>query len=139
MCVDVSRFKYVIVLDVDELIVPTAQSTLIDLVSHLDALAPSLSPFAVRPTGFQFRNAYYFLNADPDLGETLTYLRYHAGSLSEVGYSVKSITNPQTCLAMHNHYCWYRTAAHSDLATYDMRVCHFQFIKQVYSSAYLFF
>ena len=57
------RFKYVLMVDVDELIISKRNETLPDLVKRLDAKEPRK-----KDGGFNFRNVFFYLHwpDDPD-------------------------------------------------------------------------
>ena len=58
-------------------------------------------------------------------------------AISPPGYSVKSVIDPRSCLAMHNHYCWEKitdgiyswkdsvNVEHSLALLHHYKKCHF--------------
>ena len=103
------RFRRIVVIDFDEFILPLVHTTLTELVANLNQ---NYSTLADPPANYVFRNQYVFLDLPPDddVPRHLTLLRYRRKApLSGPGYSVKSIINPQACIAMHNHMCWTAT------------------------------
>lgn len=100
------RFRHLIVIDFDELVLPRSASTLADLVADIEK---SFSKRANAPVNYIFWNNYYFLDSvpDTDMSPYFTFLRYRRKvPLSDYGIAVKSIIDPQACVHMHNHYCW---------------------------------
>lgn len=131
------RYKYTLVIDIDELIIPRRHTTLTALVSHLDVFHPS--------PAYMFRNAYFFLDlpsAEPENkkdAETklTTIVKLYRMKPSNLGYAMKSIVDPRLCIVMQNHYCMKRTADVStrywatvvkeDVALlHHYKKCHFQ-------------
>ena len=113
-----ARFRYVAVIDVDELIVPRHHDTLPALLQALTTDNGG-APVAL----FAFRNAYFFLDIplqdlddDVPLSQRLSTFLVHRRRLtaSPPAYSVKSVVSSAACLAMHNHYCWTYSAGLSD-------------------------
>ncbi len=99
------HYKFVVVIDIDELIIPRKQWDFDAMFKAVNSYHKSQS---ANRAALEFRNAYFFsdLKSDETIPAALTTIRYrnHVG-ISKKGYSVKSITNPRECVAMMNHYC----------------------------------
>ena len=97
------RYEKIIVIDADEIIVPRREHTYSSLIQSINKKIKN------KPWSYEFRNEYYFLDmdGDPEQPQNLRtlYHRKHV-QVSKPGYSVKSIQDPNTCTALHNHYCW---------------------------------
>ena len=99
------RYKYTLVIDVDEFIIPHKQP-------NLHRMLEMLTKKNKEQPGFIFRNAYFFMDFDPsgtneEYVITTRYLtRLHP---SKQGYAPKSIVNPRHCVVVLNHYCLQRT------------------------------
>ena len=101
------RYKKVICTDVDEMIVPRTVMNYTQMMDQILAVKGSGHPHP----SFMFRNVYFFTDFGPHVDEPwflhsqryLTHIKP-----SEFGYSVKSITDPQACIALQNHLCWKR-------------------------------
>ena len=108
------RFSKILVLDIDEQIVPNGNCEIYEQV--LDIME-SRQPSKYIPFTYSFRNAYFFSNFEArlDQPEELQSLRYmRRAAFSEPGYSTKTIIGSEVCIAMHNHYCWKYTPAYED-------------------------
>lgn len=131
------RYKYMVVIDVDELIVPRRHTTLSELVMHLNVFSPS--------PAYMFRNAYFFLELPSavlenkkDIGTKLTTIvKLHRLKPSKTGYAMKSIVDPRLCIVMQNHYCvkrsvdvsakYWATVVKENLAlVHHYKKCHFE-------------
>lgn len=125
-------FNWILVIDLDEVLVPRNYSTLVELAAHLNRT------YYPSPANFLFLNQYFFLDSDPDFQESTDYtiLRYrHKAPLSPNGYAMKGYVDPHGCVQMHNHYCMgvaeaFKTRHHyefvdSSLATsHHYKTCH---------------
>lgn len=104
------EFRWMVVVDFDEVIMPQKHPNLKALVSNLEhSLRVKNSP----KVNFAFRNNYFFLDLPPDetISPYLTVLRFrNKVPVSPVWYSVKSIIHPQACTHTHNRACWGLTA-----------------------------
>ena len=99
------RYKHIAILDFDEFMVPHANFTLLELIRHMENIEEVYHP----TRSYVFQNAYFFFDHKPDTTqpEHLRTMRYRTRQTENViGYSAKSIINPISCFAMHNHYCW---------------------------------
>lgn len=102
-------FSKILVIDLDELIVPRAHDNLTDMLLAIETAQPERHPART----YAFRNTYFFFDWPPDLTQPsrLATLRYRTRAPPSIdGTSTKSIVDPQACWAMHNHYCWAFTA-----------------------------
>lgn len=100
------RYKHLVVIDFDELIIPIKHSNLSTLISHLR------STWNIEPASYMFHNAYFFkeFSSRRDVPNYLTSLKYlNRTEPSKYGYSPKSIINPKRCVIMQNHYCMVKT------------------------------
>ena len=101
------RFGKLLIIDLDELIMPQNGFTLSDLVQEIEQTQGRAAHHPAR--SYAFRNIYMFFNSPPDMTqpESLVTLRYrNQAKPSPKGYSTKSMIDPQACTRMHNHYCW---------------------------------
>ena len=97
----------VVVTDMDEVIVPRHHTSYSEMLHTIDELDPSNHP----ARSYTFHNNYFFLdlpsasinNRTSRLTTQNKLLRMEP---SKVGYACKSIIDPQSCVAMHNHFCW---------------------------------
>ena len=97
------RYKYMVVVDFDEIIVPHSDVNYSEMLQRITRASQSTSV-----DQFAFRNAYFFLDfpADETQPRELVTLRYHTrAAVSQPGVAVKSILNPRGCVSMQNHYC----------------------------------
>ena len=102
---NMNRFSKILVIDLDEMIVPRANDSLADMIVAIETSQPERHPART----YVFRNAYFFFDWPPDATQParLATLRHRTRTPpSDEGVSVKSIVDPQACAAMHNHYCW---------------------------------
>ncbi|KAI0240499.1 hypothetical protein LSAT2_008728 [Lamellibrachia satsuma] len=99
------RFSKILVIDLDEMIIPRAHNNLPDMLVAIETAQPERHPART----YVFRNTYFFFDWPPDLAQPgrLATLRHRTRTLpSAEGVAAKSIVDPQACIAMHNHYCW---------------------------------
>jgi hypothetical protein len=122
------------VIDFDEVIVPHLGTSLVDVLRAVEQQETDQHP----ARSYVFRNAYFFFNHRPDASQHthLRTLKYRfRQEISEVGYSAKSIIDPISCYAMHNHSCWgvtklyeegnYRTFVPPEIALlHHYKKCH---------------
>ncbi|CAD5122269.1 DgyrCDS10712 [Dimorphilus gyrociliatus] len=104
-------FKKLIIVDLDEIILPHQHDNFKDLINYMDDQFPTSHP----GRSYVFRNAYFFTDfqQNEEFPPELTVLRTQTrAKVSNKGYSVKSIIDPQSCEAMHNHICWKYTKLH---------------------------
>ena len=125
------RYKFMVVVDVDEIIVPHKDANYSDMLRRIVRTSRSTSV-----DHMAFRNAYFFLDFPPDESQPreLATLRHHTRtSLSRPGVAVKSIVNPRACVSLQNHFCATRTPHDSTVLMVDADValnhhykrCHF--------------
>ena len=99
------RAKKILVIDMDELIIPRHNYSLHAMVDTIERMEPAYHS----ARSYLFRNAYFFYDFVPDTKQPfqLSTLQYRSRlNVSILGYSAKSIIDPRSCFAMHNHYCW---------------------------------
>ena len=106
-------YHHIIVMDLDEVIIPKNVANYSQLLKQIDEKQVKSHHPARHYT---FRNAYFFKDIpknDTSLAKYFTILK-HRWRLppSDPGYSVKSIISPMSCTHMHNHYCWGSTKLH---------------------------
>ena len=128
------RYKHIMVIDFDEVIVPHLGDSLVEVLRAIEQQETDYHP----ARSYVFQNAYFFFNHKPDTSQNIHFrtLKYRVRQeLSAVGYSAKSIIDPMSCYAMHNHYCWgvtklyevgnYRTFVPPELAfLHHYKRCH---------------
>ena len=100
------NFRYIAVIDLDEVIVPRLHNSLIDMLKEL----PDILRLGNSNVGsYVFRNAYFFLdlvNQNKKQSASM-YLRHNKRlPPSPQQYAIKSIIDSTACIGMHNHYCW---------------------------------
>ena len=97
--------RFIVIVDIDEIIVPRNHSSYQDLIADLDA---SLSRTQSHHT-YAFRNSYFFLfyPADDSQPPFLRTARLrHRAPPNGFLFSSKSFVDPRQCLSVFNHYCW---------------------------------
>ncbi len=105
------RYRYVLALDFDEVIVPKFHSTYSGLVRTLNKRWAG-SGSGVEETGtfysFSFRNAFFLLDFNETQSDSplLTVRRRMRTPSRGFLYSAKSFVNPRSCLSLFNHYCY---------------------------------
>ena len=105
-------FNKILVIDVNEVILPKHAYSLSELLSDIDNYQV-LSTHPAR--SYTFRNNYFFFDMPQD-----STMPKHIRMLgrrwrlppSGQGHSAKSIISPLACTHMHNHYCWGYTKQH---------------------------
>ena len=99
--------RFIVVIDLDELIVPRLDlHNYSQLLAHVDrALLPrgNLSYHT-----YSFRNAYFFTYFPPtDNSSRLRTMRLrHRAPPSDYLFGAKSFVDPRRCLSVFNHYCY---------------------------------
>jgi hypothetical protein len=99
--------KMILVLDMDEVIVPTEDITLMQLVKQI----AHGTKVPVRGSHFQFQNVVYYtdegeVNADNSKPFYMKFMRYtHHGVPMPFPGPMKSIQDPSVCIYTSNHYC----------------------------------
>ena len=102
--------KWIIIIDLDELILPRKLGHLSDLLNLINA-----NKYISEPDFYQFRNTYHFLDlpSPPVTNATqwdlLTIKHRSRLRASPLNYAMKSIINPKACINMHHHGCWRET------------------------------
>ena len=107
------RYKSMLVIDLDEMVVPHNTNNYSAMISAIKN-KHSLNKDESLTHRFTFRNTYFFFDFPPIPNEPpeMVMLRYmrrvnHSG----VGYSPKSLVGANSCIGMHNHYCWHHVPA----------------------------
>ena len=104
------RFRSILVIDLDEFVVPLSHDSLKDVLQAMEGRINSKHmPFFT----YSFRNAYFFTDFEAEANQqsdlrTLKFLKRSEFSIP--GYSTKSVIGNDVCVAMHNHFCWKYTA-----------------------------
>ncbi len=101
------RYKYLIVVDVDEFLVPRTTSNFTSLFPAIDAKEGLKEQWY----SYTFRNTYYFDHFPQDTSQPsyLRTLRFrHRIKYSPFLYAGKSAVDPRRCLSLFNHHCWIR-------------------------------
>jgi len=101
------RFKKILVVDLDELIIPTQHYTIQEMLATVEAY----TQYHHMARHYLFRNLYMFLDNPQKTDSTqpsyLSTLRHrYAAPISDRGYAAKSIMDPLSCTHAHNHVCW---------------------------------
>ena len=129
------RARKLVVTDLDEMIVPRTKGNYKEMLEAIDEAQPNNHP----AKSYMFPNDYFFFELPQNESESkkLLTMRYqHRLKPSPYGYSVKSITDIQSCICLHNHYCWkktklYDTPGHTTYVNVDLglnqhyKKCHF--------------
>ena len=113
------RYRYIVVIDFDEAIVPRIQRNYTELLKAIDRQ----ERLSESSPSYTFRNAYFFSEfpvdeTQPRYLKTLR-RRYRAPPSSYL-YTPKSFIDPRTCLSVFNHYCWKRFPLPSKRWTIDV-------------------
>ncbi len=98
------RYKYMVVKDLDELIIPRKHKTYKEMFADILPAHKERTPFPA----YQFRNSYFFLDLPQDSKQPsylMTIRERNRLAPSKPGYSVKTISDPRHCVVMSNHYC----------------------------------
>ena len=101
------RYKYLIVIDVDEFLVPRTTSNFTGLFAAIDAKEGLKEQWY----SYTFRNTYFFAHFPEDTSQPsyLRTLRFrHRIEPSPFLYAGKSAVDPRRCLSVFNHYCYIR-------------------------------
>ena len=104
-------YKWVLVIDFDEIILPRNESKLTNY-SHLVSRIEEDMLKSVRimyPISYAFRNSYFWIgcnNSDPTISNTYFFKYFQREKASNFLYTTKSFTNPRFCLSLFNHYCY---------------------------------
>jgi hypothetical protein len=97
--------RFIVVVDLDEVIVPRLHSNYSAMLAHIDKLLGLNISYHT----YSFRNAYFFRfysedNAQPSYLRTLRLRKRSAPNGYLIG--TKSFVDPRRCLSVFNHYCW---------------------------------
>ena len=119
------RYRYVVVSDIDEMIVPRMNDNYSQMVDAIEAWrAYKAQRESIPPAhSYEFRNAYFFFEFGPTQPEPWysRALRYQQRlQPSRHRYSVKSITRILSCLSMHSHVCEHHATADSNEWRFDV-------------------
>lgn len=98
-------YRWIFVIDFDEVLIPRRSYNLREMVGYLEKMAATKTP---PPVNYLFLNQYYFLDSPPDpaVPDTYTILRYRkTPPTTRQGVAMKSYVDPEKCAQMHNHYC----------------------------------
>jgi hypothetical protein len=101
---NVYRYRYVVVIDFDEFIVPRFHNNYQQMVDDIDRKYRLRD----RPYTYTFANTYFFLSFQQDQTQPsyLRTLRYRRRvPPSGHGLAPKSFVDPRSCLSVFNHYC----------------------------------
>jgi hypothetical protein len=99
------RYRWIVCTDLDEMLVPRKHMTYRRLLGYINRHRRQPA------NSYMFSNVYFFTDLGPVAREpwflmTQRYLRHVTPS--KFGYSVKSITDPLSCIGLQNHVCWKR-------------------------------
>lgn len=98
-------YRWIFVVDFDEVIVPRSSYDLREMVGYLENMTAKKTP---PPVNYLFLNQYYFLDSPPDpaVPTAHTIIRYRkTPPTTRQGVATKSYVDPRKCAQMHNHYC----------------------------------
>ncbi len=99
------RYRYMIVIDFDEIIVPKMHVNYTTMLSYIDRIYKIKEPFM----SYTFRNAYFWSHFPSDTSQPkhLRTLQYKTRlDYSPYMFGPKSFIDPRRCLSVFNHYCW---------------------------------
>ncbi len=101
------RYKWILFIDFDELIVPRGHKNLRDLLISIDRE----EKLKYSPSSYTFRNVYFWAGCGtsarkPDKAYALKYLLREQPN--KFLYAAKSIIDPRRCISVFNHYCYIR-------------------------------
>ena len=100
-------YRYIIIVDFDEVIVPHEDTDYRALLRAIDAQNPSKANWP----SYTFRNLYFFLDfpVDQSQDSQLQTLRYRTKiKPSPFLFAPKSFIDPRICISVFNHYCYIR-------------------------------
>ena len=101
------RYRYAVVNDFDEFIVPRKHQNYSIMLQSINKENKLKEPWA----SYTFRNVYYFKDKGADTAQPkyLTTLRYrNRNEPNRYMFAPKSFISPLQCLSVFNHYCWIR-------------------------------
>lgn len=101
-------YKFVIPIDLDEIIVPVLHNSWAEVMEYVN----KEDPMAMKRYGsFSVRNAYFFRDInetayDPEADPPLNIAKYQmrSANFSSIGFAVKSIVNSEVASTIFNHY-----------------------------------
>lgn len=103
---NINSYRYLAVIDIDEIIIPMQDMTWHGMMSRLSRLEPNIERYG----SYTFRNVYFLdqfsthLNGKfPAFMHTLQHVNRSA-NLSPKGEDIKSFVNTQGALILHNHW-----------------------------------
>ena len=113
------RYRYVLIVDFDEIIVPNLHTTYKDMMQFIDKIYHT-----VNYKSYTFRNTYFWVGCQTALKTVTSYMTTFTEREipSEYGMSVKSILDPRRCLSAFNHRC----------------LTEFQSLKKIFPRKYLY-
>ena len=100
-------YRYIIVVDFDEVIVPHEDTDYRTLLRAIDTKNNRTANWQ----SYTFRNLYFFKDfpADTSQEKHLSTLQYRIKvNVSGASFGVKSFVDPRRCLSLFNHYCYIR-------------------------------
>jgi hypothetical protein len=113
------RYRYVLALDFDEVIVPKFHATYSGLVQTLNKRYARPTDGSETGTfySYSFRNAFFLLDFNETQSDSplLTVRRRQRTSPGGFLYSAKSFVDPRSCLSLFNHYCYISFYANSSI------------------------
>ena len=98
------RYRYIVVVDFDEVIMPRKATNYHDMLTHINKEHRLKEDLPV----YSFSNTYFLFDFSPDEAEQehMTYLRYrNRAQPGAIGLG-KSFVDPRRCLSVFNHYCY---------------------------------
>ena len=99
------RYRYMIVVDLDEIIVPRLHENYSSMLRAIDVMEGHSSPWR----SYSFRNALFYKHFRQDTSQPwyLRTMRYQ-NRIKPSGFlnAPKSFIDPRTCLSVFNHYCY---------------------------------
>ena len=102
--------KKIVIVDLDEVIVPHSGQNWAAMLEHLEERLPKEHYNPHR--SYVFKNTYFFLDLppDPEQPQRSIFLKYRTRMPTvDNDVSIKSIVDPKVCVQLHNHACWVRT------------------------------
>ena len=101
------KYKWVVVIDFDEIIIPKKDNNYADMLKTIDKDEKLMYP----SPSYTFRNTYFWTSCPPQnsVPEHSIMLRYTVREKpSNFLYASKSIIDPRQCISVFNHYCYIR-------------------------------
>ncbi len=99
------RYKYTLIIDFDEIIVPKKTLTYTSLLNSIDIKYQIKEPYK----SYSFQNTYFWVGC-PEFSNksdngTYMFQYTHREKPSQIGHSTKSFLDPRRCLSAFNHWC----------------------------------